>query len=211
MRRGEFETGAFWRRADQRAVDHERDVAFAAVLHERANERFGLHDPRVRRPDRRRGTGDVRLALKNEAAIDERRARDAVAMRALQQTFERAELRMVVRDDELAAADVRHVVRRAEVVQAIAPFDAQRGLERASRVVQTRVNHAAVARAGAVTEPRIALEQAHRRAAIRERARRRQSDHPTTNDRDVDVHLPLTIQKCPVIRPSVRRRYSPVL
>jgi hypothetical protein len=105
-----------------------------------------------------------------------------------EQRFEGGLLRRVGGHDELAAALVRDATRNAVVEQPTGAIDAQLGLERSGRVVDARVDHAAVVRARFHARLRVLLEHADRRIrpALRDRQRRRQARDAGADDEDVD-------------------------
>ena len=71
--------------------------------------------------------------------------------------------------DELAAVAIGDAVFGTKRVEPLPAIDTQPGLERTGRVVQARVDHPAVVRAGVHAGARMALEQAHRAARRRDR------------------------------------------
>ena len=144
--------------ADEPRRRQDRDVAVPADVGERAHERLGGDDAGRRRPERR-VRRRVRLALANERFIHERQLH-AVRAPALEKRLELRHLRGAGRDDQFSAAPVRHAVARAELVQPIAPLHAQPRLERSLRIVDARVDHAAVVRARLHAGPRVPLEYA---------------------------------------------------
>src|SRR5205823_10991320 len=109
----------------------------------RAQQRFdevlGADDAAVGRVQRGDGV-NCGLSLADEAAVDEPNAVASVRGRTVAQGFERADLGVDGRDDQLAQTLVRHPVCGAELVQQATALDAQPRLERPCRVVQARVN-----------------------------------------------------------------------
>ncbi len=111
--------------------------------HERADVRVGVYPAGVSGPQRGRRS-DVRLARLQRARIDGLE-RDAVGGRRSRHSLELS-LFSRRRDDELAAAHVRHAVLPAERIQARAALVAEPRLQRIRRMVQAGMNHAAVVR-----------------------------------------------------------------
>src|SRR5688572_21086802 len=97
--------------AYQRRPGQQRGVAFGAEPRQRADEGLGLEDAGVGREQRvfRR---DVRLSRADERLVYQAQAFDAVPFTAHANRFERFDLVAVVRDDQLSATRVRHVVGR---------------------------------------------------------------------------------------------------
>ena len=81
------------------------------------------------------------------------------------QRLERRTVAEILRDDELAAARVRHAVGGAELVQHPRAVDAVPGLERSGRIVDTGMDDLAVVRARAASRARLAFEDADAVAA----------------------------------------------
>src|SRR5204863_8143941 len=90
-------------------------------------------------------------------------------------------------DDEFSASFAGDVVARAELVEQPAAFDAQPRLQRAGRVVQPCVNHAAVVRARLDSRARMPFEHTDRAAQLRARERGGESRHARADYGDVDA------------------------
>jgi hypothetical protein len=81
---------------------------------------------------------------------DHFRAFDAVRLRLHVNGLDLGQFRRIGRNDKLAAFAMRHAMRSAECVQHPPPAHAMPGAQRVGRVVQTGVDHLAVARRNAV-------------------------------------------------------------
>src|SRR6185295_10841640 len=81
---------------------------------------------------------------------------------AHEQRLERRDLLRLAGDDDLARAGVWYTVGCAELVQASPSVETQRGLQRAGRVIDPGVNHAAVVRARVEPGSRMPLQYARR-------------------------------------------------
>src|SRR5262249_22638676 len=103
------------------------------------------------------------------------------------QRLELSDLGGIVRDDQLAALRVRHLVALAELVEQMTSFDAEPRLQRAGGIVDAGVDDAAVVGAGVLSPPRMALEDADRNAARRDRTRRGQAGDAGADDGNVDA------------------------
>ena len=97
--------------------------------------------------------------------------------------LDRGNLVLVDRDDQLAAALVGHAVLGAEAVQPAGSLDAQLGLQRPGRVVESGVDHAAVVRARLDPGPRVLFGDRGRvpREAMSRAAARPVTPAPITN------------------------------
>ena len=101
-------------------------------------------DDAGRRSPERADPGRVRLDLPHPVRTDLLDPFDAVGERALADLDQARQLRGLERHDELAAPLVRDAVLRRELLQRGPPFAAEPRLSRAGRVVEARVNDAAV-------------------------------------------------------------------
>src|SRR5690606_12127669 len=90
-------------------------------------------------------------------------------------------------DDELAAARVGYAVGCAVVVQGLAALDAQPGLERAARVVETGVDDFAVARAGGGADGGFGFQRQGFQPGQGAGARHGQADDAGADDDAVDA------------------------
>ncbi len=127
----------------------------------------------------------MRFARANRGAVHQAQSLDAVRAAVRGQLFERGFLLRAVRHDEFAAIPVRHVVRGAEFVHHPVPGDAQLRLQRTRRIVDARMNHAAISRARAHAEFRHLLDKKHIAPAPGNRARHRAAHHAAANDQNV--------------------------
>src|SRR6267143_6153494 len=107
---------------------------------------------------------------------------DAIGAAIGGQLFERRFLLSAMRYHELPAIPMRHVVRGAEFAQHPVAGDAQLRLERARRVIDTRMNHATVARARSHSEFRHLLDQENVAPALRNRTRYGTAHHAAADD-----------------------------
>ncbi len=127
----------------------------------------------------------------NEVLVDELELLDAVRRPELPQGLELGErgglVRSAGRDDQLPAPDVRHAPCLAELVQQTTSTHAQLCLERAGRIVDARVKHAAVVRAGLDPQTRVTFEEAHGPPGVRDLGRARQPHHASPDDDAIDV------------------------
>ena len=119
----------------------------------------------------------------------------------------RRQLRLVARDDQLAALLERDAVLLAVGVQVARALHAQPRLERAGRVVDAGVDHAAVAAGLVLGDLALALEHHHARvrAAPQELARDGEPEDAAAHDGDVAVGRPGHAQvPAPIRRPAAR-------
>ena len=130
------------------------------------------------------------LETADEIAIDDLQVVDAVRAAACKQTVEP---RCVVGrsdDDQLAAPPVRDVMGGADPVEGVTSVDTQPPLERPRRIVDARVDHAAVVGARLGAETRMTLEQTDRPPGPGRRPRAGQTDNTATDDDQIDLfHL----------------------
>src|SRR5438309_1538241 len=111
------------------------------------------------------------LSRMYRVTIYQPQAFDAVGAAIYGQLFERRFLLYAVSHHKLPAIPVRHAVRGAEFSQHPVARDAQLRLERARRVIDARMNHAAVARARSHSEFRHLLDEENVAPALRRRTR----------------------------------------
>ena len=119
--------------------------------------------------------------------VDDSKPASAIGLAARPQCLEVVELVVVLNDDELSAAAVRHAVRLAELVQHPRAFDAQSRLQRPGGIVDARMNHLTVVSARAHAGAWFALENAHAVTALGYRPRCCESDDAGADDGDVYV------------------------
>ena len=131
----------------------------------------------------------VRLELGELLRPDPPQALDAVCAAARLELVETGDLRLVERDDHLAAALVRDPVLVAERVHPAHPVDAELRLERARLVIDPGVQHAGVVPGLMARDLALTLEQrdAQARTALQELARERESDDPAADHREIAV------------------------
>ena len=93
---------------------------------------------------------------------------------------------------------MRHAVPSAEIVQPLASFDAEPCLQRAGRIVDSRVNDAAVVRAHPASGTRLAFDRGRRLRRARLRERGGQADDASANDCHVNSVAIDFIQTIPI-------------
>jgi hypothetical protein len=103
-------------------------------------------------------------------------------VRAFQQVQQHLLFFVAVGHDELAAVLVVDAVFLAVGIQGAVAGHAEARLEAARRVIQARVDHAAVARRGDGARVRLGLEQQHLASDQRQRARDREAHDTRTDD-----------------------------
>ena len=167
-----------------RPPQHDGAVRFGEAQ-QRAHERLRLHPSSGGRPERR-CREDVGLALSQELEADHLQPAHAVRRAAAFQRFERADLLLGRRDDELAATIVRNVIGRAERVQPFGPLDAQLRLEAPAGVVDPGVDDAAVVRAGFHPGAGMAFGDRNRKAGGSQFGRRREACNASAYDEGID-------------------------
>ena len=159
-----------------------------SLIRGQARERFYEilgGDDAGRRHFQRGGGFDVRLAGAHRGAVHDAQSRDAVGAAVFGEAFEVRYLLRVVDHHKLAAIPVRHMVRGAEFVQHPVARHAQARFERAGRIVDARMDHAAVARARAHAELGHLLDEKHVAPAPRNRARHGATHHAPADDHNV--------------------------
>ena len=127
------------------------------LLRERPGDVREVHDPGVRRVQRRRAAA-VRLDLGDLAGRQAPQPRHLVLAPSPLELVEPAQLALVARDDQLPAALVLDPLGLAELVHLAGALDAQASLERAGHVVDARVDDAAVGARLAAGDGRPVLE-----------------------------------------------------
>ena len=186
---------------EQRAVERHRlgaaDRQGEAVARDPATQdRRAQHDVRARR----RGIGLVgehqRMAVDDaghrrqeggeagEIGLERPRLRarepseilDPVGARFRHDGAERGDLFLGDRDDQLADSAVRHAALRAIFIEPLAPGDAGARLEAALWIIESGMDHFAVARRGMGADPALLLEQQHVAAGQGQGPRHCQSD-----------------------------------
>ena len=155
-------------------------------LQQRPDERLGLDDTGRGRKKSRDGA-DGRLPSRDEGAVNDLQPLDAIGASSCQNGFQLLNLSIPCRHEQLAAPRVRDAVIATELIEQRSALDAQPGLQCAGRVVQARVNDAAVVRAGVEARPRMPLEDADRIPAPRHLACAGQAGHAGSDDSDVDL------------------------
>ena len=145
---------------------------------------LGVHHATFGRIERRSRTW---VRVRDENAVHGLQSLDSVGAPQGEQLLEDGHFVCVVCDDKLSAALVCHRFGAAEVVHEVASLHTQPRLERAGRIVEAGVNHAAVVRAGIEARAHVTLEHADACAGTGDRARRRQPCHAGADDRDFYV------------------------
>ena len=90
-----------------------------------------------------------------------------------------------MRDHKFAAIAVRHVVRHAEFIQQPVARNAVPGFQRAGRIINPRMNHAAVARARAHAQPWHLFDEKNIAPPPRNSARHGAPHNAAADDNDV--------------------------
>ena len=85
-------------------------------------------------------------------------------------------------DDEFAATAVRHPVLLTEAIELPAALDTETRLEGAGRIIDSRVNHLAVARTGLRAKFTMAFQDQHLSPGPRQRPRTSEADYARTNN-----------------------------
>ena len=174
------------RRAVERAVKREHRAAVFGVALQREHEGVAVDDAGRGRVQCGDG-GERGLHRPRLVAADQPRIGNAIGQRLRMQRFERCDLALLHRHDELAAAPVRHAMRFAIGIQRLAPFDAQPRFQRAARVVQPGVDDLAVARAGARADAFGLVDDDDLMAGLRELARDGQADDARADDEGINA------------------------
>ena len=152
----------------------------------RAHQIFGGENP-GRGHVQRRCSVDVRLARLNLFRAHDRQAFHAVFTPALRQRFEFVLLARVCGNDQLPRLPVWNAVLHAEFVRQPVAFDAVPRLQRSFRIVNTRMNHPAVARARGHSNLRELLHQKHILPLLRNLASDGATDHAPADNQDVGL------------------------
>ena len=97
----------------------------------------------------------MRFAGANFGGVDDAKSGDAIGFTAFLEGEEFGFFVGVGGNDKFAGVPVRDVVTSAEFVSEAVTFDAQAGFERAFGVIDSRVDDAAIARAGGHADVRI--------------------------------------------------------
>ena len=149
--------------------------------------------------------GQVRLQRQRLGLREQLQITHAVGGCALADGTQLVHLRRAGGDYQLAAAPVRDAAFGAVAVQKLFPLHAQPRLEGTLRVVDARVDHLAVARAGGGAEAFRRLQHQHLAPGQRQRARHCQADHAGADDHGIDL---LRAHRT-TVRAARRRRQSP--
>src|SRR2546423_764584 len=97
------------------------------------------------------------------------------------------ELLLPGRDDQLAAAPVRHAMRGAVVVEKVLAFDAAARFQRSLRVINAGVDYLGVPRAGVRADRVLGIEDDDLSPGERQLAGDRQADDARADDDDVNA------------------------
>ena len=193
-----------------------RAAGNAGVPQENRAGRFGallqhLHEP-LRfetagsgRPQRRGGT-DARLAAAHELGPHDLQALRAVGRPQRSERFEIRQFFVGRRDDQLAAAIVRHTGARAEMVEEPGPFDTELSLQGAGRIVQARVDDAAVVRAGLHARASMLFDDAERASGAGNLRSRSEAGHAGANHEHVHDGIRHHRPPCPWCTSILPRR-----
>ena len=106
------------------------------------------------------GTGTVQLRLQRNrlCGADEMHIGHAIVPCGPDNFLKRCQLLFIRGDDQLATTLVGHPTALTVVIKQIPPADTEPGLERAPRIIDTRMDHFAVARAGPAAEGALTLQ-----------------------------------------------------
>ena len=161
------------------------------VGREGARELDGVDDTALRTPERCRGF-QSRLFRPDEVARHQLDAGRAALARVALQRFEGGEVFRVARHHQLADPGVPHAARRRPRIEQPVALDAGERLERALRVIEPAVDHAAVAAGDALAEALFRLEEQERSIGS-ERGGDGAPDHASADDDRVGLQplLPL--------------------
>jgi hypothetical protein len=160
---------------DRRVERHHATVILELAL-ERQHVAMAVNDAGFRRAHCS-DAGERRLEPPRGRAVDDLDAFDAVDRGLLEDAVQPLGLGLVGGDDQLAALAMRHAVGRAKFVEHPPRARAVIGALRAGRIIEPGVDHLAVARGHAGTDPGCGFRDDHLVAGERDRARHREPDH----------------------------------
>ena len=123
--------------------DEHGDVLLAAEPAERIDQCLSFEYARIRRPDGCHRT-DTRFASPHKISVDHLERCRAVGAATGQKRLELGDLILLRRHDQFAASLMGDRMPLAKFVKLFAPSDTQLRLERAGRVINAGMNHAAV-------------------------------------------------------------------
>src|SRR5262249_35422326 len=135
----------------------------------------------------RRSANDMRFAFANFLRANQAKTFDAVLLAAALQGREVGFLMRIGGHHQLAAVAMRNTVFGAKFVEQAVAFDAVARLQRILRVVDTGVNHAAVAGAGGHAELGELLDEKDVLPASRNRVSDRAANHAAANDQNIGL------------------------
>src|SRR3989441_6041581 len=175
------------RQADDRGLEPDLDAEGGDLPSDRQGDLRVVDDPRFGHPQTA-SAADRRLDRLQAAGVEELDAGQAVRPTALAQLRELAALVLARRHDELAAELDRDPAVLAVVDEELPSLDAEARLRRARRVVQARMDDAAVVPGLMTRYGGLFLEHQHapRWVAQYELARRRQTEDPRADDDHVE-------------------------
>ncbi|MFO0548373.1 MAG: hypothetical protein U0271_08305 [Polyangiaceae bacterium] len=184
-RTSDLVAGAAWRERDHLVDEREVGAVRASLGREARDERVRVDDAGVRREERR-GRADVGL-LGGERAPAHALEGDAVVGRSITERVERLLFFGARRDDELADARVWDAVALAPAVEPTRAVDTEPCFERATRVVEARVDDLRVARARLRARRRVTLEDDDAATRLRDSLRDREAHDARADHGDVVV------------------------
>ena len=184
-RRADLDAGGVGAAGDEGAARQQDDLAARRVVPQRADEGLGVDDAGRRRPEGGAGR-HVRLHPADGGGIDDLQVGDAVGLASRAQALQLGPRFLGAGDDQLSAAPVRYFVPGAEPVERLAALDAEPGLEGAGRIVDARVDDAAVVGAGLGAEAGMALDQADGAPGAGGLSRARQADDAASDHDQID-------------------------
>ena len=134
-----------------------------------------------------RGCGpNVGLALADSLLSHQLQALDSIGSPVFRKLFELGNFGFVTGDNNFPAIAVRDPVCRAEFFGQPIPFHTKSSFEEFRRIVDTRMNYAAVARTGGHAQPRRLLQQKHIFDPAGKLVCDGAAHHATANDDDIN-------------------------
>jgi len=129
----------------------------------------------------------MRLALADTGGVEQLEALHAIGLSAFPQGVEPRQLAGFGRDDQFPDSTVLDAFLVAVLPRELSPLDAEPRLERTRRIVDARMDDAAVVSRLVLVEAGLFLDAGNpqRRVAVRELSRGRKPDDPAADDGDV--------------------------
>jgi hypothetical protein len=170
----------------ERVVEEQHASRPLQLGRERETEGVGVDDARPRREQAGHGA-HARLAPLHLGPVHQREAGRAVPGASPRELLEHADLGVLRGHDELAEGAVGDALAHAARVQALPTLHAEARLPRAGRVVDARMDHAAVPARRLAGDTAVALEHDHAPAGSRQGGTAGEADHARAHHDDVDV------------------------